>query len=93
MRIRNPGRGHERASRGNENENFKISIFPVNRMPARFFHHDPSMNLIPIVIEQTGRGERSYDIYSRLLKVGVHYERETHIGQLLLFLGLYIKKS
>ena len=27
------------------------------------------MNLIPIVIEQTGRGERSYDIYSRLLKV------------------------
>ncbi|MCI7404107.1 MAG: ATP-dependent Clp protease proteolytic subunit, partial [Pyramidobacter sp.] len=23
---------------------------------------------IPFVIEQTGRGERSYDIYSRLLK-------------------------
>jgi hypothetical protein len=26
------------------------------------------MTLIPYVIEQTGRGERSYDIYSRLLK-------------------------
>ena len=26
------------------------------------------MNLIPIVIEQTNRGERAYDIYSRLLK-------------------------
>lgn len=26
------------------------------------------MPLIPMVIEQTGRGERSYDIYSRLLK-------------------------
>ena len=26
------------------------------------------MPLIPYVIEQTGRGERSYDIYSRLLK-------------------------
>jgi ATP-dependent Clp protease protease subunit len=26
------------------------------------------MNLIPIVVEQTNRGERSYDIYSRLLK-------------------------
>ncbi len=25
-------------------------------------------NLVPIVIEQTGRGERSYDIYSRLLR-------------------------
>jgi len=26
------------------------------------------MNLIPIVIEQTNRGERAYDIYSRLLR-------------------------
>ena len=26
------------------------------------------MNLVPIVVEQTARGERSYDIYSRLLK-------------------------
>ena len=26
------------------------------------------MNFVPYVIEQTGRGERSYDIYSRLLK-------------------------
>ncbi|KAG1765421.1 Clp protease-domain-containing protein [Suillus occidentalis] len=28
----------------------------------------PSANLVPIVIEQTGRGERSYDIFSRLLR-------------------------
>jgi ATP-dependent Clp protease protease subunit len=26
------------------------------------------MNLIPVVVEQTSRGERAYDIYSRLLK-------------------------
>jgi ATP-dependent Clp protease, protease subunit len=26
------------------------------------------MGLIPVVVEQTGRGERAYDIYSRLLK-------------------------
>lgn len=26
------------------------------------------MGLIPMVIEQTNKGERSYDIYSRLLK-------------------------
>ncbi len=26
------------------------------------------MSLVPIVVEQTGRGERSYDIFSRLLK-------------------------
>ena len=34
-----------------------------------------SSYLIPIVVEQTGRGERSYDIYSRLLK-----ERIVFIG-------------
>ena len=33
------------------------------------------MSLIPMVIEQTGRGERSYDIYSRLLR-----ERIVFIG-------------
>src|SRR5262249_15557599 len=31
--------------------------------------HDTYMNyLVPMVVEQTNRGERAYDIYSRLLK-------------------------
>ena len=30
--------------------------------------NDPNMMLVPMVIEQTGRGERAYDIYSRLLR-------------------------
>ncbi|MEC0201962.1 ATP-dependent Clp endopeptidase proteolytic subunit ClpP [Paenibacillus lautus] len=29
---------------------------------------DETMNIVPYVVEQTTRGERSYDIYSRLLK-------------------------
>jgi ATP-dependent Clp protease, protease subunit len=29
---------------------------------------DPRMQLIPMVVEQTNRGERAYDIFSRLLK-------------------------
>ncbi|MCM8794700.1 MAG: ATP-dependent Clp endopeptidase proteolytic subunit ClpP [Candidatus Omnitrophica bacterium] len=29
---------------------------------------EKSQHLVPIVVEQTGRGERAYDIYSRLLK-------------------------
>ena len=33
-------------------------------MPKETFNN----MLVPIVVEQTGRGERSYDIYSRLLK-------------------------
>jgi ATP-dependent Clp protease protease subunit len=30
--------------------------------------NERALNLVPIVVEQTSRGERSYDIYSRLLK-------------------------
>jgi ATP-dependent Clp protease protease subunit len=29
---------------------------------------EPELMLVPMVIEQTGRGERAYDIYSRLLR-------------------------
>ena len=29
---------------------------------------DPHMQLVPMVVEQTNRGERAYDIFSRLLK-------------------------
>lgn len=36
--------------------------------------YDVAMNtLVPMVVEQTGRGERSYDIYSRLLKERIIY--------------------
>ena len=38
-------------------------------MMTRNFAMEPQMlGMIPMVIEQSGRGERSYDIYSRLLK-------------------------
>ena len=43
------------------------------------FQSRPASSLVPIVIEQTGRGERSYDIYSRLLKV---YHFKFNITQL-----------
>lgn len=29
---------------------------------------EPNMNLVPMVVESTAKGERAYDIYSRLLK-------------------------
>jgi ATP-dependent Clp protease protease subunit len=35
---------------------------------VRMQDKDEHMMLVPMVIEQTGRGERAYDIYSRLLK-------------------------
>ena len=38
-----------------------------------YFDHNNKidMALVPMVVEQTNRGERSYDIYSRLLKDGI----------------------
>jgi ATP-dependent Clp protease protease subunit len=38
-----------------------------------YFDHNirTDMALVPMVVEQTNRGERSYDIYSRLLKDGI----------------------
>ena len=50
------------------------------------------MSLVPYVIEQTSRGERSYDIYSRLLKDRIIFlgEEVTDVSQInvaqLLFL-------
>lgn len=48
---------------------FKPSAFR-QLTKTQWLHVTPSqsLNLIPMVIEQTGRGERAYDIYSRLLK-------------------------
>ncbi|KAJ8305708.1 hypothetical protein KUTeg_016253 [Tegillarca granosa] len=42
----------------------------LKKLPKRCFHKSAKgfYPLIPYVIEQTGRGERSYDIFSRLLK-------------------------
>jgi len=37
----------------------------MNRNPAL---DTQALGLVPMVVEQSGRGERAYDIYSRLLK-------------------------
>lgn len=36
--------------------------------PHGIFHNDAAAGLVPIVIEQSSRGERSFDIFSRLLR-------------------------
>ncbi|KAL5017203.1 hypothetical protein ScPMuIL_006792 [Solemya velum] len=46
------------------------TLLQATKAGRRGFHHSQCRNIpmVPIVIEQTGRGERAYDIYSRLLK-------------------------
>ncbi len=56
----------------------------------------PSMNLIPIVVEQTARGERSYDIYSRLLKerlIFVVGTIEDHMANLIVAQLLFLESD
>jgi len=52
--------------------------------------------LVPIVIEQTPRGERSYDIYSRLLKERVIFligEVEDHMANLIVAQLLFLESE
>lgn len=52
------------------------------------------MPLVPMVIEQTGRGERSYDIYSRLLKeriIFLHEQVDDHVANLVISQLLFLE--
>ncbi|HOJ81553.1 MAG TPA: ATP-dependent Clp endopeptidase proteolytic subunit ClpP [Acetomicrobium flavidum] len=52
--------------------------------------------LVPIVIEQTGRGERAYDIYSRLLKDRIIFLGdviEDHIANLVVAQMLFLESE
>jgi len=52
------------------------------------------MPLIPIVVEQTNRGERSYDIYSRLLKDNIIFvgeEIDDHLANLVIAQLLFLE--
>ncbi len=50
--------------------------------------------LVPIVVEQTGRGERSYDIYSRLLKdriIFIGTPIDDHVANLVIAQMLFLQ--
>ncbi|WP_040975491.1 ATP-dependent Clp endopeptidase proteolytic subunit ClpP [Necropsobacter massiliensis] len=54
------------------------------------------MSLIPMVVEQTARGERSYDIYSRLLKERVIFlsgEVEDNMANLIVAQLLFLESE
>ena len=55
---------------------------------------EPSNALVPMVIEQTARGERSFDIYSRLLKENVIFlvgQVEDHMANLIVAQMLFLE--
>src|ERR1700754_4722952 len=57
-------------------------------------YDSPKSLLVPMVIEQTGRGERSYDIYSRLLKdriVFIGTAIDDHVANLVVAQMLFLQ--
>lgn len=55
-----------------------------------------SLNLVPMVVEQTARGERAYDIYSRLLKERVVFivgQVEDHMANLVVAQLLFLESE
>ncbi|MDR9437447.1 MAG: ATP-dependent Clp endopeptidase proteolytic subunit ClpP [Thiohalophilus sp.] len=59
-------------------------------------HTDTVAQLVPMVVEQTSRGERSYDIYSRLLKERVIFvvgQVEDHMANLIVAQLLFLESE
>ncbi len=57
---------------------------------------ETSMNLVPMVVEQSSRGERAYDIYSRLLKERVIFlvgQVEDHMANLVVAQLLFLESE
>ena len=55
-----------------------------------------ALNLVPMVVEQSARGERAYDIYSRLLKERVVFlvgEVEDYVANLIVAQLLYLESE
>jgi ATP-dependent Clp protease protease subunit len=61
-----------------------------------FEQNTPMMNLVPMVVEQSARGERAYDIYSRLLKERVIFivgPVEDHMANLIVAQILFLESE
>jgi ATP-dependent Clp protease protease subunit len=57
---------------------------------------EPQANLVPMVVEQSARGERAYDIYSRLLKERVIFvvgPIEDHMANLIVAQLLFLESE
>ncbi|WP_392558381.1 ATP-dependent Clp endopeptidase proteolytic subunit ClpP [Orbus mooreae] len=55
---------------------------------------DERMNVVPMVVEQSSRGERAYDIYSRLLKERIIFmtgQVEDHMANLIVAQMLFLE--
>lgn len=80
---------------------FIRSLARISRQPltsTRLFcsWYGPDSQLVPIVIEKSNRGERSFDIYSRLLReriISVNGPIDEHTSNLVVAQLLYLESE
>jgi ATP-dependent Clp protease protease subunit len=82
-----------------EGKRYMIDLSRINSLTPEMSQliKDPTnLGLVPVVIEQTARGERSFDIYSRLLKERVIFmigQVEDHMANLIVAQMLFLESE
>jgi len=73
-----------------------LDLFGASNAQGKF-HTDPVTGaLVPMVVEQTSRGERSFDIYSRLLRERIVFitgQVEDHMASLIVAQLLFLESE
>jgi ATP-dependent Clp protease protease subunit len=73
-----------------------IDLFNTSGSQGKFTHDPVTGALIPVVVEQSSRGERSFDIYSRLLRERIIFvtgEVEDHMASVIVAQLLFLESE
>ncbi len=73
-----------------------LDLFNTPGAQGKFTHDPITGALVPMVVEQTSRGERSFDIYSRLLRERIVFitgEVEDHMASLIVAQLLFLESE
>ncbi|PKB19450.1 ATP-dependent Clp protease proteolytic subunit ClpP [Novosphingobium kunmingense] len=73
-----------------------LDLFGSSSAQGKFTHDPVTGALIPVVVEQSSRGERSFDIYSRLLRERIIFvtgEVEDHMASVIVAQLLFLESE
>ncbi len=73
-----------------------LDLFGASGAQGQFSHDPVTGALIPVVVEQSSRGERSFDIYSRLLRERIIFltgEVEDHMASVIIAQLLFLESE
>jgi len=73
-----------------------LDLFGASGAQGKFSHDPVTGALIPVVVEQSSRGERSFDIYSRLLRERIIFitgEIEDHMASVIVAQLLFLESE